>query len=153
MLILHDPATLLHKTKEILGGELIEALEKPARIEAIIKAIEADKVIDLDTSEPRPRHDLHIVDKNDVGSLKVKALLQKCMVDSHDGPYLEYIRTAFENWLINGNVKEDGCILPECFRPPPGTSGSGANEVPKDRFARAGYVRDTLSRRRAIRTE
>lgn len=37
-------------------------------------------------------------------------------------------------------VEEDGCVLPECFRPPPGSTGSMAGEVPKDVFARAGYV-------------
>lgn len=52
--------------------------------------------------------------------------------------YFKHLRTIFDRQLENDMVEEDGCVLPECFRPPPGTSGSMGLEAPKDAFARAG---------------
>lgn len=73
MLILHDPDTLLHKSKEILGSKLIDALECPERIEAIVNCIKEDG-----------RYELYVVGKEGKMCEKVRDLLGICLAGSHD---------------------------------------------------------------------
>lgn len=67
MLVLHNPATMLHKSKEILGSQLIDALECPERIKAIVKAIVNDGTYELVVVEG-----------------EVSSLLGWCVERSHD---------------------------------------------------------------------
>lgn len=127
MLVLHDPDTLLHKSKEILGSRLIDALECPERIEAIVKAVSDDE-----------KHELVVVEKEGVMRNRVRELLDECLTGTHDEGYLEHLRTIFEMQLKNEMVGEDGCVLPECFRMPVGATGSMGGAAPRDVFARAG---------------
>lgn len=85
MLVLHDPDTLLHKSKEILGSRLIDALECPERIEAIVKAIQDGE-----------RHELYIVGEEEEMKGRVEELLKECLEGSHDGGYVFFNFFNFE---------------------------------------------------------
>lgn len=54
------------------------------------------------------------------------------------GRYIDHLKTIFDRQVENGMVEEDGCVLPECFRPPSGSTGSMSGMAPIDVFARAG---------------
>ncbi|TID12846.1 hypothetical protein E6O75_ATG10199 [Venturia nashicola] len=136
MLVLHDPDTLLHKSKEILGSRLIDALECPERIEAIVKSMQEDD-----------KHELVVLEKEGDSEMekRVRELLESSLAETHDSGYLDHLQTIFERQLENGMVEEDGCVLPECFRMPRGATGSLRDEAPRDVFARAGYYAFDMS--------
>ena len=123
------------------------ALESPERIEAIIAAIQNDWVTNSDSALPRPttrhRHELHTVQRdNNIVATVVDFLMNLYEKKTHDKDYLEHLRTCFNDHYQAGKVKIDGCVLPECFRVPPGymSSASGSKEPPKDIAARPGFV-------------
>jgi len=132
MLVLHDPATLLHRTVELLGAKLIPALESPERITAILEALEES------------HHDIRSVDFRSAGE-ETKALLAQLLSASHDAGYLEHLQSAHRKWVSDGLIEEDDSLLPECFRFPNGATGSRTVEPPKDVFARAGYYAFDMS--------
>lgn len=123
IVLLHDPATLLHETVELLGAKLIPALECPARVTAVLDAAAtAGRLIEL-----LPRH------------LELDSLL----ADTHDRFYLDHLRTAPEEWRKAGAVDAAGVVLPECF--PSFVPGGAPSKPPKDMFARAGFYAFDMS--------
>jgi hypothetical protein len=146
MLIIHDPWTIHHKTKEILDGQYIDALEKPERLNAILIAIKNDLVPTDDPNGPRYRHRHHLhkvkFDKNAAQLSKLEIFFRRCLWDTHDNDYLDHLRTCFYDQYKYLKVDAEGCVLPESFRFPPGhmSSASGADRPPKDLAARHGFV-------------
>ncbi|EFX05054.1 histone deacetylase superfamily [Grosmannia clavigera kw1407] len=137
MLVLHDEATLRHKTVEILGAKFINALECPERIANILQAVKENgqhKVLTFDAAQ-------QIADDGII----TDSLLSKMISDSHDAAYLTHLRTIHKEWVVLGNIKEDESVIPECF-PVSGLIGKGGNlSVPQDSFARPGYFSFDLS--------
>lgn len=128
MLVLHDKATLLHETVELLGSKLIPAIESPQRIEAIVEPVKAcsnHEVVDIKTT---PEDE------------KVTIELARA---THKSDYLEHIQHVFDQWRKHELVEEDGSVLPECFRLHNVARTTLA--PPKDTFARAGYYAFDMS--------
>ncbi|KIX93228.1 uncharacterized protein Z520_11083 [Fonsecaea multimorphosa CBS 102226] len=130
LVILWDPDTLLHKTVELLGSNLIPALESPERLEAILKA--------LHNSEYR------------AGTRQLSSLregpnprLLELTSETHGHEYLQHLRNVYEEWLSAGLIEKNGHVLPECFVFP--TSTRKPLRPPKDPFARAGYYAFDMS--------
>ncbi|BFZ53007.1 hypothetical protein PYCC9005_000030 [Savitreella phatthalungensis] len=119
MLILHDPTTLEHKTVELLGSRLIDALESPERLIAIIEAV-------------RGSHDLQTIN-SDI------SIVREALRKTHDHAYLDHLETAYAEWRAAGALEADGTVLPECF---PYLLGCSR---PKDMFGRAGYYAFDMS--------
>ncbi|OAL35380.1 hypothetical protein AYO20_05431 [Fonsecaea nubica] len=130
LVILWDPDTLLHKTVELLGSNLIPALESPERLEAILKALHhseyrsCTKQISSVREGPNPR-------------------LLRLTSETHGLEYLQHLRDVYEEWLSAGLIDRDGHVLPECFVFP--TSTRKPLRAPKDPFARAGYYAFDMS--------
>src|ERR1700712_796202 len=99
MLVLHDPITLKHKTTELLGSKILQALECPERLLSILTTLQDD-----------PDHEIQIKSLDD-GSTQ-SDLLHKLITSSHQSDYLEHLRTAHENWLSRDLVEKDGTVLP-----------------------------------------
>jgi acetoin utilization deacetylase AcuC-like enzyme len=138
MLILHDPATLLHSTVELLGAKLIPALESPERIKAILKSIAASKHHLLTLNYELPSDDSNTSSNQD----KELSLLDHLSA-SHAKPYLSHLSSIFRTWLDGGLVEPDSSVLPECFPFP--TSLSHPPSEPRDVYARAGYYAFDMS--------
>ena len=119
--ILHDPATLLHETVELLGSKLIPALECPARLHAI-----------LETARRAGRR-VEVLMRRDISNL---------LATTHDPAYLHHLETAHEEWLAAGAIDDDGVILPECF---PSFTPRAPAGPPKDMFARTGFFAFDMS--------
>lgn len=146
MLILHNPVTLKHRTKEVVGSELIDSHECPERIEAILAAIRADTVTDPDTSESRPHHVLHdVTNSPEYTKGKIQELTRGYIEATHDAGYLTHLSTIFSRAQLLGKVKEDGCLLPECFRILKPASGIRVGEEPEDIIAKLGYYAFDMS--------
>lgn len=131
LVILYDPDCLLHETVELLGSKLIPALESPARLEAILKALRLSE------------HDLRKVQFNAIGDGGRTASLVELMSNTHDHGYLQHLQIVYEEWLGAGLIEKDGNVLPECFFLP--TSTGKSMRPPKDIFARAGYFAFDMS--------
>ena len=128
MIIIHDEATLLHETVELLGSKLIPALESPERIKAMLKAITASN-----------KHDLRTI----TASEEDEATTIELAKATHQADYIEHIQTVFKQWLEAGLVQEHEVVLPECFRLQ--NIAHDKLKPPKDVFARAGYYAFDMS--------
>jgi acetoin utilization deacetylase AcuC-like enzyme len=136
MLILHDPATLAHKTFELLGAKLILALESPERISAILDSVHASE-----------SHELKIINLHAESPLDPELL--QVLSSTHDAGYLHHLEHAHSSWLKEGLIAQNESILPECF-PFPHSSAILKNEAahpdpPRDIFARAGFYAFDMS--------
>lgn len=128
MIILHDPATLLHDTVELLGSRLVPAYESPARVRAILESVSES------------HHRLEHVQLQASGE---KQLLLDLVEESHGASYLVHLRDSFLQWRENDLIDEDGSILPECFPVP--NKANSSSRPPKDIFARSGYFAFDMS--------
>lgn len=141
MLVLHDEATRLHQTVELLGPRFKKALECPERIEEIFKALQNDgshsvRILDaVGGAKGSGTDDLHVD----------PSVLAKLLSDTHDQGYLEHLRTTHEDWVANGLIGEDECVFPECFYVHGMCKPGGEHPPPKDRFARPGYYAFDMS--------
>ena len=130
MIVLHDPNTLLHETVELLGSNMIPALESPTRIRAIVETISHSD------------HTLQIV-----GSPSNNASDQKIVLDlvrqTHGNDYLNHLDNAFKQWRDAGLIGQHDSILPECFVFQ--TIARATPQAPKDIFARAGFFAFDMS--------
>ena len=97
MQILYNADTLAHEVKELVGARLIPAYESPARIAALLAALQL-----------RPRFAVTTV-TTDVPRAEAAA------AKIHTPEYLDHLRSAFATSLRFGLVPPDGCLLPECF--------------------------------------
>jgi acetoin utilization deacetylase AcuC-like enzyme len=131
LLVLYDPDTLLHKTVEILGSKLIPALESPARLEAILKALHSSG------------HEVKCIQLSKLDEATRASRLINLTSDTHASDYLQHLRDVHEEWLNAGLIAADGHVLPECFWLP--TSTGKPMRPPKDAFARAGYYAFDMS--------
>jgi acetoin utilization deacetylase AcuC-like enzyme len=135
MLVLHDKATLLHHTVEVVSFKLIKALECPERVEVIVKALENDAA-----------HSVQVLDTTDRDNeLTTERLLDKILLQTHDTDYLTHLRTIHENCVSSAMVGEDESVLPECFNVPALTFGNRSSKPPKDLYARTGYYAFDMS--------
>jgi acetoin utilization deacetylase AcuC-like enzyme len=135
MLILHDPATLTHKTIELLGAKVIPALESPERISAILNSVQASNAHEIKTTT---------FDSNSAFGQELLQILSS----THDAGYLHHLEHSHPSWVREGLIDQDGSILPECFPFPNSTGVSGGDEhltPPKDIFARAGFYAFDMS--------
>ena len=135
MLILHDPATLKHKTIELIGAKVIPALESPERISAILNSVQASNAHEINTT------------KFDSNSTYGQELLQ-ILSSTHDAGYLHHLEHSHHSWVKEGLIDQDESILPECFPFPNSTrvsSADGDPTPPKDIFARAGFYAFDMS--------
>jgi len=124
MLVLHDPATLLRDTVELLGSRLIKAQECPERITAILEALKTSA-----------KHEVRQVLQNASDG----AHLKHAIAVSHDKGYLHHLESAHAGWVAQDLITQDESILPECFRVPTAMTTKKDSKPPKDIFARAGY--------------
>ena len=138
MLILHDPATLAHKTVELLRAKIIPALESPERISAILAALQASA----------DAHEIRIVNF-EPDSPANEELLQ-VLSSTHDGGYLDHLSRAHSAWVKEGLIEPHESILPECF-PFPNSAGVRNGDAnapptpPNDIFARVGFYAFDMS--------
>ena len=141
MLILHDPATLRHRTKEYVLGQLRPAFECPERLTSILSALEPH----LSTSEspstsPTPAvHELQTLDYRPT----LPTLYQHLLL-SHPEPYLQHLATIHAEWVAAGVIQPSDSILPECFPYATGITPH-VDEPPADKYARTGYYAFDLS--------
>jgi acetoin utilization deacetylase AcuC-like enzyme len=132
MLVLHDEATLLHETIEILNGESMRALESPSRILQLVSAI----------SQAHPVHELRVLSSTSASLENIQAL-HDLVASTHDKQYLEHLRTIHAAWVKAGIIQQSGSVLPECF-PLQGLT-IGTPKPPRDLNARPGYFAFDLS--------
>jgi acetoin utilization deacetylase AcuC-like enzyme len=135
MLILHDPATLAHKTIELLGAKLIPALESPERISTALDALQASESHVIKTVKFEPN------------SSSGPELLQ-VLASTHAAGYLHHLEHAHSSWVKEGLIEQHESILPECFHFPNSAGLGGEKEwpdPPKDIFARAGFYAFDMS--------
>jgi acetoin utilization deacetylase AcuC-like enzyme len=135
MLILHDPATLTHKTIELLGAKIIPALESPERISAILNSVQASNAHEIKTTT------------FESSSAFGQELLQ-ILSSTHDAGYLHHLEHSHRSWVREGLIDQGESILPECSPFPNSTRMSGGDEhptPPKDIFARAGFYAFDMS--------
>ena len=144
MLILHDKATLAHRTVELLAAKIIPALECPERVEVILAALEASGAHELRHisvgSSASDSTDSSLVRQ----SLTGNHLLDKLLLESHDKGYLHHLRAIHSDWVTNGLVSKDENLLPECFHARPFLTSS-QKRPPRDIFARLGYYAFDMS--------
>lgn len=133
MLVLHDPATLEHKTKELLGSKIVDAYESPERIEAILTALAT-------ALHHQVRHVLS-KESSQAWQEQVCQILQT----SHNDDYLFHLKSAYDDWVKEGLIEEDEHVLPECFLIPTTHSRGRRPGPPSDPFARAGYYAFDMS--------
>ena len=101
------------------GGEKITNFEMPERMERILSALKADG-----------RYE--IVPPEDFGLGPIEAV--------HDQGYLNFLRTAFDEWMAEPTDYERTALLPATF-PLPGSRG----HIPTTLLGRAGYYITDLS--------
>jgi len=123
MKILYNPTTLLHRTKELVFARLIDAYESPARVTAILTALEPVYEITTVSTD---------VERAAAAAAKI-----------HSAEYLQHLETIFEAWAEEGMIDADGCVLPECF--PVIRLGGKKCRQPKDLAARVGYYAFDMS--------
>jgi acetoin utilization deacetylase AcuC-like enzyme len=136
MIILHDPATLAHRTVELLGAKIVDAHEDPERIVAILNALKT-----------APQHKVLRTSFQDSDLTHIRHV-DSIINISHDPGYLRYLQTAHSEWVKAGLITEDESILPECFRVPvlcATENGDKGHEPPKDVYARPGYYSFDMS--------
>jgi acetoin utilization deacetylase AcuC-like enzyme len=135
MFILHDPATLTHKTIELLGAKVIPALESPERISSILNFVQASNAHEIKTTT---------FDSNSAFGQELLQILSS----THDAGYLHHLEHSHPSWVREGLIDQDESILPECFPFPNSTRVSGGDEhptPPKDIFARTGFYAFDMS--------
>jgi acetoin utilization deacetylase AcuC-like enzyme len=136
MLVLHDPTTLEHKTTELLGSKILQALECPERLMSILTTLKDD-----------PAHEIQTITME--GGTPQAILLHSLLSASHKADYLEHLKTAHGKWLSQGFVKKNETVLPECFPAQHLFSSSQLSSKvrspPKDIFARAGFYAYDMS--------
>lgn len=131
LVVLFDPDTLLHKTVELLGAKLIPALESPARLEAILKALRISEL------------PIRTIQTSSAGEDQRTARVVKLSLETHNYGYLQHVRDVHDEWVSAGLIEKDGHVLPECFWLP--NSTGKPMRPPKDAFARAGYYAFDMS--------
>jgi acetoin utilization deacetylase AcuC-like enzyme len=94
--VLHNPNTLLHHSKELVAHNLIDAHESADRIRRIVKSLIDQAQFKLITIED-VAEDIHIPP------------------EIHDELYIKHLKTIFQRFVEAGAVEENACILPECF--------------------------------------
>ena len=121
MKVFHSPVHAQHAPPfEIFdGGEKITNFETPERMERILTALRADG-----------RYE--ILPPEDFGLDPIRAV--------HDPAYLDFLRTAFAEWLAEPTDYERTALLPATF-PLPGPRG----HVPRSLLGRAGTYMSDLS--------
>lgn len=121
MKVFHSPTHAQHAPPfEIFdGGEKITNFEMPERMERILSALKADG-----------RYE--ILPPEDFGLEPIR--------DVHDPGYVDFLRTAFDEWMAEPTGYERSALLPATF-PPPGPRG----HVPTTLLGRAGYYMTDLS--------
>jgi acetoin utilization deacetylase AcuC-like enzyme len=121
MKVFHSPTHAQHAPPfEIFdGGEIIPSFETPERMERILSALQADG-----------RYE--IVPPDDFGLEPIR--------DVHDPAYLDFLRTAYNEWMAEPTDYERHALLPATF-PPPGQRG----HLPRTLLGRAGYYLSDLS--------
>jgi acetoin utilization deacetylase AcuC-like enzyme len=121
MKVFHSPTHAQHAPPfEIFdGGEKITNFEMPERMERILSALKADGRYEIVLPE-------------DFGLEPIRAV--------HDRDYLDFLRTAFDEWMAEPTGYERSALLPATF-PPPGPRG----HVPTTLLGRAGYYMTDLS--------
>jgi acetoin utilization deacetylase AcuC-like enzyme len=124
MKILHNPTTLLHRTRELVGARLIDAYESPERLTSILHALSSSERTITEVS-------------TDLSAAHAAA------AKVHTAEYLAHVGTIFESWLAEGMVEADGCVLPECF--PVIRLGGKKTRQPRDLAARVGYYAFDMS--------
>jgi acetoin utilization deacetylase AcuC-like enzyme len=101
------------------GGEKITNFEMPERMDRILSALRADGRYEIAPPE-------------DFGLEPIRAI--------HDRGYLDFLQTAFGEWLAEDTAYERTALLPATF-PLPGPRG----HVPTTLLGRAGYYMTDLS--------
>jgi acetoin utilization deacetylase AcuC-like enzyme len=134
MLALHDPDCLLHETVEFIGAKAIPAHESPARLKAILSALEVSAS--------------HTVQEVSYASLSpdAKNVLFRTISQTHDTGYLQHLQSVFSSWRDKDLVTDSDTILPECWRFPTTIKGyNNSPEPPKDIYARHGFYSFDMS--------
>jgi acetoin utilization deacetylase AcuC-like enzyme len=101
------------------GGEKVIHFESPERMERILSALQADGRFE-------------VLPPEDFGLEPILAV--------HDRGYLDFLRTAFDEWLRESTDYEKTALLPATF-PPAG----GRGHIPASLLGRAGYYMMDLS--------
>lgn len=101
------------------GGEKVVNFEKPERMERILDALQSD-----------PRFE--ICAPTDFGLAPIQAV--------HDSAYLDFLRTAYQEWLLEPTNYPKQVLLP-ATSPPDGRKG----RIPATLLGRAGYYMTDLS--------
>ncbi|RMZ88999.1 hypothetical protein DV736_g3770, partial [Chaetothyriales sp. CBS 134916] len=149
MIVLHNPSGLLHSTVELLGAQLIPALECPERITAIVGALSASshhtiRTINFDLSQIDKQAEPS--DHNGPSSPSSPSpSLISFIAATHIPAYLKHLSTIFQTWSAAGLVQLDSCILPECFTLPRPDHSLPPPSEPKDIYARVGYYAFDMS--------
>lgn len=134
MLVLHDNDTLAHRTVELLGAKIIQALESPERITKILDA--------LATSN----HTVHRLSIDFYENEEVRSGVRSALLRDHDQGYVGHLLTAYQSWVSAGLITEDESILPECFQFFHRGQAQGHPPIkPKDIYALAGYYAFDMS--------
>lgn len=143
MLVLGDPATLLHKTVELLNGKSIPAYESPERLRAIIDAIIADGSHEYREVEGSRSDRETAISGGEAGT--GASQVGRFVQETHDAGYLKYLRTVHSEWVDLGLITEDEDVLPECYRLPSVARAGREPREPRDPSARSGYYSFDMS--------
>ena len=143
MLVLGDPATLLHNTVELLNGKSIPAYESPERLRTIIEAIISDGIHEYrEVGGSKSDHKT----ANPEGEVGTDASqLSRFVRETHDAGYLKYLRTVHSEWVKLGLITEDEDVLPECYRLPSVARAGSEPREPRDPSALSGYYSFDMS--------
>lgn len=126
MIVLHDAASLKHRTIEFAYGKVRDAPESPERIQSVLSALS------------QTHHQVREIDFNS----HMSTILEEIGV-THDAQYLEHLATAHSQWVKAGVIEEHESILPESFPYPTGTEYPV--KPPVDMFGRPGYFAFDMS--------
>jgi acetoin utilization deacetylase AcuC-like enzyme len=121
MKVFHSPIHAQHAPPfEIFdGGEKIASFETPERMERILSALRADGRYDIGPPE-------------DFGLAPIEAV--------HDRAYLDFLQTAFDEWMAEPTDYARTALLPATFPPP-----NQRSHPPRSLLGRAGYYLSDLS--------
>jgi len=145
MLVLHHPATLQHRTVEILNGKTIPAYECPERITTILEFLKEEgrhEIRDISEHDPAATSP---GEENHVKLESTAALTDRFVSETHDPGYLQYLMTIHSEWVKLGVIKEDESLLPECFHVPSVAKTATNRGPPRDVLARPGFYSFDLS--------
>ena len=121
MKVFHSPIHAQHAPPfEIFdGGEIIPSFETPERVTRILSALEADG-----------RYE--ILPPDDFGLDPIRAV--------HEPAYVDFLRTAYAEWMAEPTDYERRALLPATFPPP-----NQRAHLPRTLLGRAGYYLSDLS--------